>query len=250
VIVAWTALGAAAETPGCGYSADLPALTGTLDELESAWTDLDEERFRHDADQLRLALRCASVVLPTAVVARTHRAFALDAWVRGDPEAAVGELRAARAVDPSWTPPENWLPEALAQAADQEAPAAPGRAVPRPHDGEILFEGRDDRRPDGPAVMQWVGDGGAVHGSWYLHPQDPLPDYDSIPRSRGILRTTSLVAVGLGGALYAGAFAERAAFEDASTRASAMQARGLTNGLTGAGLGLVGLGAVVAVVSW
>lgn len=235
-------------TAGCATRPDAARIEGALAQLEASWGALDEAGFRRHADELRYLLPCAAEVLPPTVAARTHRAFALDAWVRGEPERAVESLRAARALDPAWVAPPGWLPDEL--ALRELAPVALRRAPP-PRAGAVAWDGiPSDQRPDGAAVVQWVGDDGALLGSWYVQAHDPLPDYDPRYRSRRNLLGVAVTGLALGGATYAAAFASSAGLERAQDLDEVRAVQVRTNALTAGGVGLVVGGGASLALAW
>src|SRR5262245_6785813 len=107
VVTFWIAAARAADgtVADCPVHPDLGTFAHQLGELESTWSALDEPGFLKNADQVRFLLPCLAERLSPEVAARTHRAFALDAWVRGDERDGVKDLAAALTVDPSWSPP-------------------------------------------------------------------------------------------------------------------------------------------------
>ena len=243
------ALAAAADgtTAGCVQRPDLVRFGDGLTALESSWAALDEATFLKDVDHLRFTFPCLTAPLTPDLAARTHRAFALDSWVRGDESRGLADLAAARAVDPSWKAPPGYLPDKLAIPPVDPAEVEPGPRIRPPHDGDVVFDGEHTRRrPDRVTVMQWVGGDGVVRGSWYLDPSDPLPDYDAAHHSRRNLLMTSGIALALGGAAYGAAFASGEALQEATSLARVQQVQLRTNALTAGGvsLGVAGLSAL------
>lgn len=245
MVLIWlvAALAADGTTGACVFRSDLPRLTTTLTDLEASWTALDEGTFLKNVDQLRFQLPCAAEVLPPELAARTHRALALDVWVRGEEDQAVEALLAARTLDPSWVAPPGWLPDQLAVRVAEAPPPVGSTRARHPHEGMLAFDGTPtDRRPDRTSVLQWVGDDGTVLGSWVLGHRDPLPDYDPVYHSRRNLVVASLTGLALGGALYGGAFVSASGFPETRDLQAVRAVQTRTNTLTAGGVALMALG--------
>ncbi|MEQ1507347.1 MAG: hypothetical protein ABMB14_34280 [Myxococcota bacterium] len=176
----------------CSIRVDAERIDAALERIEASWAALDDLEFVRGVDELHLLLPCVTEVVPPGTAARIHRAYALESWVRGATADGVVALAAARQIEPGWPEPPGWFPEALAAAAAE--PPGASRAVP-PRDGGLVFDGTPDaRRPERPSFVQWVGGDGDVRASWYVRPDEPLPDYDPAYKSR-----RNLVSLGVAG---------------------------------------------------
>ncbi|MEQ1568964.1 MAG: hypothetical protein ABMA64_25220 [Myxococcota bacterium] len=232
----------------CSIRVDAERIDAALERIEASWAALDDLEFVRGVDELHLLLPCVTEVVPPGTAARIHRAYALESWVRGATADGVVALAAARQIEPGWPEPPGWFPEALAAAA-AESPGA-SRAVP-PRDGGLVFDGTPDaRRPERPSFVQWVGGDGDVRASWYVRPDEPLPDYDPAYKSRRNLVSLGVAGVVAGGAAYGAAFAVGAGLERTRDldEARAVQAR--ANTLTVGSAALLGVGCAGLGLGW
>lgn len=148
----------------------------------AAFRAMDADALQRSAEALDAATACLGEVPSGETAALVHEAFGLDAFVRGDTDAAAFAFAAARAADPAWKPDPRGLPPghpvyALVERYDPATLAR--RSLRPPARGELVFDGRPTlRRPlEAPALAQWVIDGD-VASSRYLWADTPMVPYD------------------------------------------------------------------------
>lgn len=145
----------------------------------SAYGALDVDGFVSAADHIQEMLGCMVEPVTRDLAAAAHRMIGLQAFTAGDKEKAELAFAAARSLEPEWRFPESLFPpghpvrtiyEAIPLDQAAWTPLPPTAAVVR-IDGRVA-----DARPSSwPALVQAFGVDGAVLGSWYLWPGDPLP---------------------------------------------------------------------------
>lgn len=232
-----------AAAAACPAPVPLDRLDAALDEVEAAWLSLDSARYEAATSAFTAQLPCVASPASPPVAARIHRAEALIAWGAGDRERAAHALRSAHVLAPGWTPPEGWLPEGLQPSAGDLPPVR----VNAPRDGSLWFDGAatNERPTDRATLLQW-GAPGALAGTTWLAPADPLPDYGARRPLRSALFAAAAGSLVAGGGLYGAAFATRGPVDRPAghTLDDLQRAQGVTNTLTvtGAGLGALAVG--------
>lgn len=160
----------------------------------SAYGALDLDGFVAATDHIQEMLGCMVEPVTRDLAAAAHRMIGLEAFTSGDKEKAKMAFAAARSLEPEWRFPESLFPpghpvrtiyEAMPLDQATWTPLPPTAAVVR-IDGRVA-----DARPGAwPALVQAFGVDGAVLGSWYLWPQDPLP---ALPAPLPLASTLPLV---------------------------------------------------------
>jgi len=145
----------------------------------SAYGALDLDGFVGATEHIQEMLGCMVEPVTRDLAAAAHRMIGLQAFTSGDKERAKLAFAAARSLEPEWRFPESLFPpghpvrtiyEAIPLDQAVWTPLPPTAAVVR-IDGRVA-----DARPTAwPALVQAFGVDGAVLGSWYLWPGDPLP---------------------------------------------------------------------------
>lgn len=242
---------------GCPTPTDVADITEILDKIDAAYQSADTVAFTEGVSVLGPQLDCASEVLPRSLVARIHRTQGLAAFTQQDDERLTDAFAAAKALEPSFTYPESFVPAAhpvarrLAEVVvpTDEAPYAP------PAEGFYLFDGAaSDLRPAGRSVLlQHIVGRNEVALTRYLRPGDRgwaqldanAVRSDSASTTRRTATPfwiTSIATASLGGVVYGVAASRRSAYENAAT-IDKPPLRAQTNGLVTASLGLLGVSA-------
>lgn len=200
-------------------------LNESIRSAEEAFSDLDAERFEVASERMQAQLPCARESLSPSLAAAFHRAEGLSWVMARDGARAELAFAAARAIDPGFRYPDDFVPPgspvyenyfALGVATWTAEP------VPPPAWGKLYTDGLPavERPRSWPTIFQHVADNGTVRDTWYLWPDDPLPRYpmleDRSRRRRRVLAVAGgLVAAGLG--LFGGAVATRSVYDDPTT---------------------------------
>jgi len=245
----------------CATPANASTVSAALDDAEAAYTALDLDAFDAAMSRLHEQVACTDEVVAESVAASVHRMNGLDAFVGGVPSRSTSAFAAARRLEPAFRFSSSMVPEGNPVYLDYEAldPAAGGTLqIPEPRNGSVRLDGRIalDRSLAMPVVFQRLDRTGAVSETRYLWPEDPVPAYDAIDRSRSGRRAAKVglfagagVAALSAGVLYglAGQSASRFNDADASfgdldrlrsqTNTFVIASGGLTAVALGAGVG-------------
>lgn len=161
-------------------SADIDA---ALDDAEASYTAMDLDRFGAAVTTATADAACLAERPPRATIAHLHRVEGLHAYFAGkDPDRAAKAFAAARSIEPAYAFPETLVPAGhpVAQTYGSLDPAGvKSEAIAAPAHGRVEVDGRASatRPSDRPALVQVIGEEGAVSGSAYVWPGDALPDY-------------------------------------------------------------------------
>jgi hypothetical protein len=246
-------------------------LTDAVTRAESAFVDMDETTFRTASSDAQVTLDCLSEVLTPVQVAAYHRVRALGAFLGGDHARATLDFRAVLGTQPGYVLPQEIAPVGHPLRADFEGSKqfadAERFGLPAPAEGWLLVDGqRSAQAPAGrPFLLQWLDDDGVVSLSAWIDVGDPVPRYPQavaaapapapvpapVERRGGALTWVGVSTAVVGGGLYGAAFVTRGRYEaavDAGDEQAIRGMHGLTNGLTGAGVALMGGGAVMTLV--
>ena len=168
----------------CPDDVSSDALAQHLSRAEQAWTALDGAGFSGALDDITFLLPCLTEPVSPNQAARTHRAFALQAFGDGQERSASAAFRAGHAASPAAGSPEALLPSGHAaltlyensRAAVEYSPLDPEPIRP------LLFDGTAGvQRPlDVPTVAQVLGEDGSVQHTRYVNPGQQLPAYDAV----------------------------------------------------------------------
>ncbi len=210
---------------GCIQTVTLRELNESIRSTEHAFSQLDTDRFEVASTRMRSQLPCSREPLSPSLAAAYHRAEGLRLVMARDAEQAELAFAAARAADPGFRYPDDFVPPgspvyenyfALGLATATAVPLAP------PMTGALFVDGLPtEQRPETwPTIFQHVGPDGIAKTTRYLWPGDPLPPYPvqrDAPRMRrgALIAATSLLATA--GGLFAGAFATRSVYDDPLT---------------------------------
>jgi len=167
-------------------------LSGGLAIAESAYMDLDDDRFRDSVNELAgLMLPCVGDAVPPELAARYHRVMAIHLFTIGDPDRADLSLMAAKGAEPEFVFDDALLPPShdLRQSWDVVEVSDARRTVPEPKLGSVSFDGQMGRkRPtEHPTIAQLFDESGLAQSTHYLSPREALPTYAAIPRTRNLL---------------------------------------------------------------
>lgn len=258
----------------CTGAVTLDQLSAGLRQAEAAFAASDAPQFLRATASAREALPCLAEPLTPGVAAAWHRADALERIVSPQAEerpAMLAALRAMSNADPGYQFPRTLAPEgsvlpSLLEEAEALPPAERVR-VEVPDRTLLLFDGQPGREWAGglPVLVQvmWRDDL-SVHLTLALGPGQAMPDLAAlgalpppIVSDARLSRPATLAAAGgalalslvAGGALGWGE-ANRAAFHDPATDYAAVpglvdRSHALSFTAIGAGVGAVGLGALV-----
>jgi len=156
-------------------------LRAAVDRVLGAYVQMDEPEYERASQALRQTLDCLAEPPPPVLVRDIHLVTALDRFLGGQREAALGGLRAALDLDPAYGFPEEFAPpghplRALLEEARARAPS-PRQRFLRPIEGVFYL----DTRPLGdwpqgqPALVQWADIEHQVCWTGYLEPGQDLP---------------------------------------------------------------------------
>jgi len=148
---------------------------------ERAHADLDVPGLQSGADEAIAAVPCADEVLGRKDAARLHRVVGLDAFTEQQRDLATRAFAAARDADPTYDFPKGVVPEGHPLRTYYTAlplDAGTSQTVSPPSGFVLRLDGVDSHaRPlSWPTLAQVVDPGGQVVSTWYLWPEDPLPD--------------------------------------------------------------------------
>lgn len=251
---------------------DARTLAQAVGHAETAFTEMDGDRFGDAVRDARSTLECIADVLSPIEVAGYHRVNALAAFLRQDHTRATLEFRAVRGTQPGYVLPTEIAPEGHPLRTDYDASGqfAEGERfpLPDPTTGWLLVDGqRGTNAPGGrPFVLQWVNQDGVVALTAWVDVGSALPAYPKVPvapptpvpgpgpstgRTVGAATWVGVGALVVGGGLYGAAFATRGRYfdaVDAGDRDAIASGHTTTNVLAGAGVTLLTGGALLTVV--
>ncbi|MCB9675949.1 MAG: hypothetical protein H6737_12575 [Alphaproteobacteria bacterium] len=168
----------------CSDSVSDDALDGLLVDALSAYEALQAERFVTLVTEIEASVPCLSTPLPRHLAAGVHRARGLKAFVGRDHDSAAASFAAARAIEPAYAFPTSLVPEDNPVLEDYTAidPATrAARPTEPPESGTIRVDGSRGHRLEGlPALVQWIGDDGAVQNTWLVDGDAPDPRYPRV----------------------------------------------------------------------
>jgi hypothetical protein len=202
----------------CMSAAKSSEIAAKLAEGEAALARADADGFQFALEEVTLLLPCLGDTLPTPTAAQLHRLTGIQSWGAGNAEAAKEAFRAARVLDPTYHFPESLFAAQHDVRAAYESIASTDyrdKAAPEPKNGLVAFDGRISKlRPaDRTTVMQLLTVSQQVAQTNYLRPEQPLPLYPAIPKTRNALIVTTIASAITAGALYGAAWATRDAFD-------------------------------------
>ena len=179
-LLLFAALASAGEPAACERPLSTTDLAAQLDRVEATFAAADEPAFHVAIAELERGLPCVDAALPTAVVARVHRAIGLGAFLGVKPERSTRAFAAARHLEPQFRFPEKVAPPGGPLEKEYLAIDPAGRqveplALPSGH--RLLVDGQatGERARDWPALVQVLGEGDATVLTGYLWPGEPLP---------------------------------------------------------------------------
>ena len=235
-------ISSAAVAVECAEPITMDELNGGLAIAESAYMELDDDRFRDSVNELAgLMLPCVADAVPPELAARYHRVMAIHLFTIGDHDRAELSLMAAKDAQPDFAFDDELLPpnHDLRKTWDTVEVSESRRTVPEPKVGSLSFDGIMGRKrsAEHPTIAQLFNDSGIAQSTHYLAPRESLPPYVAIPRTRNVLIGCSAGALALSGTTYGLAWRSRAKVysekEDLSVKAPALDAaRASTNLLT------------------
>lgn len=252
MFAAWSlSIAAAIECPQQLTREDLEEKLGAA---ESAWEGLDTEGFRDRMNELNgLLLPCIGDRVPPEQAARSHRLTSLQQLELGNEAAARSAWAAAPRVDPSIALPADWLPQDHAIRSVSSEGIGVRRVAP-PRSGSLAFDGTPGlARPRGvPTIFQHFDAAGVATSTAYVGPEDPLPAYASVPRTRnrllagaGATGALGLLTLGVSFTSYRGLLALA---DDPTVPAADLDARrGVVNTTYAVGAVVLGAGAGLGV---
>jgi hypothetical protein len=191
----------------CAEPITMDELNGGLALAESAYAELDDERFRDAVNELAgLMLPCVGDALPTELAARYHRVMAIHLFTIGDRDKADLSMMAAKAAEPDYSFDDTLLPPSHDLRAEWDVleVSEAGRKVPEPKIGSVSFDGHMTRRRSTahPTIAQLFDESGLAQSTHYLAPRESLPPYKAIPRTRNALIACSGGALALSATSY------------------------------------------------
>lgn len=180
--IAVLALSGSAAAEPCDEPSTPDGLEASLASAEQAFATLDVAMFSTSAEQANVQLVCLRQPLDQALAARYHRLEGLVRYRRVDKEGSHAAAGAAKALEPGYTFPPDYLPAGHPYRLTLEGidpSSGTFQAVPPPTSGGLLFDGTPgDQRPTSRATILQVQDAeGAIVTTRYLMPDDGLPDY-------------------------------------------------------------------------
>jgi len=191
----------------CAEPITMEELNGGLAIAESAYTELDDVKFRDSVNELAgIMLPCVGQAVPTELAARYHRVMAIHLFTIGDEENADLSLLAAKGAEPEFKFDDELLPpnHALRKNWSGLEVSEAARVVPEPRLGSVSFDGRNGRkRPiEHPTIAQIFDESGLAQSTHYLAPRESLPMYAAIPRKRNLLISCAGGAFALSATTY------------------------------------------------
>jgi len=184
----WSVLLASFASPA--LAADCPddpiaEVRSAADDLESAFTQLDDAGFDAAKKRLDAAIPCVTTPLELRDVLGLHRAEALAAFVDGDMVASKKSWGAVRILNPSWTPPDSLAPPGhlLRQLFEQAPTDTDTQALELAPDGGWLVDGRrgDAVPADRAFVLQGIDKDGNIVYTGYDRSLAEVPLLDFTP---------------------------------------------------------------------
>lgn len=167
----------------CYYSAFVAELAELVDQAEAEYPKWDAGRFVELSEEIEDTIPCLEDKMTTDIAARVHRVMGLRARiVDGDTDRARLAFAASRALAPKYTFPEDIVapgdPELIDYSAVPVALEITERS-PRPKEGNLRFDGRQtlERPITFATIFQHIDDNGMVLETVYLWPGEPLPSY-------------------------------------------------------------------------
>lgn len=188
VIALWVSVASAQD---CAEAVSVESLSAKIDEAMLAFASMDEDGFLSNAAQVRGDVSCLKVVIPTAKAASLHRMNGLEAFVKGDTQAAEDAFAAALALEPEYAlsaklAPKGGKLDLLYQAAKVRARQPKLFSLPSGYtawvDG-IAAPARDDAFP----VVLQVGKSptNLVYSAWLASHEPFMPDEVGLGGSGG-----------------------------------------------------------------
>lgn len=245
---------------------------------------MELDAFEQERDKTFEILVCLGEPLSRREVATLHRLVGLDAYLNEEEARTLAAFASLRALQPAGALPSTLAPagnplHVIFRVAGQMTPA--GELDAPSLEGAVLLIDAQERSPlylDRPAVLQLVGDDGAVLWSGYREPNQPLPDFEEMglralpeppaaeppppeptpatsgetlaeappPRARPLLIAGGVAALAAGG-LYGVAYGMSLRYDDPTnsdiTTVAELDAYGRkTNALVWTSVGLLGVG--------
>lgn len=242
----------------CPNRTTLEGLQENLLAAETAFSELDVESFSRSLEDLALKLPCVRDAIPADVAARYHRVLGVSLYANGEEIKAFHALQAARTLDQEYQFPEGMFPagHALVVQFNNLDPKErhKGRVL-APRALNVHFDGKQTRkRPVGRAtLLQLSTEENMFRSTQFLHPTDPMPNYEARARLRKPLLIGVSITAALATLFYGSALASRAEFNKQDPRYSLDDLERLqkrTNTLVGvsATLGGLALGGGITVV--
>ena len=164
-------------------SCDAASLQHAIEDAETAFADLEAERFDAAVGEARSTLTCVADALSPVQAAGYHRMRALQAFLQGDSAATVLYFQAVLGTQPGYELPVGIAPEGHPLRNDfQRAMEFSDTAVfdlPPPAEGWLNVDGkRADVAPAGrPFLLQWFNEAGEVELTGWVPVGSPLPGY-------------------------------------------------------------------------
>lgn len=219
-------------------------LQAALDSAEDAFRAGEARRVVDAVVEAREAVGCVEVALQPTTCARLHRAEALVEHISGGSRADTW-LQAMRWSDPwlAWDVADADHPLTLQLYAVEEEVPALARPLPRLGSGSWRVDGTPMVRASAthPFLAQQIDPGGSVMRTYRVDAGARLPMERRGGKGWAIAGASAGVVAG---ALYGGAWAGRAGYNDAVARgddAAITRMHGVTNGLSVGALGAAGV---------
>ena len=273
----------------CPVPVTSDALNAKMSEAENAYYSMQKPSFRQAREAAATSLTCLNEILKPDVVATYHRLMAFDAYLLKDHQEALQSLRAALALQPTFSLPDKVAPKGnklhTLQEQARNTYGAGYEQIPVPVGKTLHIDGRrSNQRPVGrPSIFQLVGAEGAVEWSTYVRadagpddlaqlgltveqvvigaapPSEPTGPGNGTKRRGGALLVTAGASAVAAGVLYGLAYKWRRDFDDLNNtdiqkagELEAERSRINTSVFISAGLGgaALGLGTVGVIVRW
>ena len=226
-------------------------LAAELVQAETAFSGMDVKAFQFAIQEAALSLPCLSERISADTAAHYHRIVALRLYMGGDEKQAIMSLAGAKHIQSTYAFPVGLFPEGhpfVEAYVGLELTEQRSKRALRPRQGTLLFDAVPtlDRPMDRATLVQLIDEANAPVFTTYLMPNQSLPPYKGVARTRIRLILAAGAAVLLAGGMYGLGWWNRARFDAYDPSYTDKQLKGLQQG-TNALFGLAGTFAIVAI---
>lgn len=262
VLLVLLGLGTGTAYAECEAPSSVADLGMSLDEAMGSFGRLEIEAFKGSVSTVEALLPCLDEPISRSAAAAYHRVTGLAHFLDRDAPQARKSFASARTIEPDYVFPTDVVPEGNPIRVDYAAvdpEVGPFETASAPRNKSIRLNGMlSIRRPVPlPVIVQVLDGRGGVESTTVVAGGAPLPlvaDGDlggraSAPRApsagpnKGLL-IASAAGLGVAGALYGGALATKAGFDNTDDLSSLKGRRSTTNALvmSSAGVAVASLG--------